>query len=353
MSVLVSAYVWKHSQSKGSTRLVLLALADLADDDGIVPPHRSASIEYLTKKCNLDSERTTRYCLRELEGKDLKDGERVVRAGVQPPELAIALGAGRRPSRYQILMRQLPLFAPGGQPEDHDLPAEAAVEKSVDNPVEPVSKGQPVAPLPGKRLPLRGANDVLLRGNRLPPTARSDVTARKGRKAGAVAPPSPPPVDNPVDYEPDAATITWAAQHGFAAYLHLHLGHFRDYIVQPKNRRRYADLHAAFRNSVRADWGDVRMQAQRAARLGQGPDLERWWATPEGVKAKGLSMALPFDPARGPYLAYEIAVLDLAVDRDGWGAWVDKGRRPSEYGLVLRRRKERGADVPEEEESHA
>lgn len=354
MSVLVSAYVWRHSQSKGSTRLVLLALADLADDDGLIPPHRSASIEYLTKKCNFDSERTTRYCLRELEGKDLVEGEKVIRAGIQPPELATEKGAGRRTSRYQVLMRQLPLFGPGGKHVEHDLPAEVAVDKIVEN---PAGEGQAPAPLPGKASPGRAARKAPERGNALPPTARVDVTARDGR----IQPPGPPPVDKTgtaakpeAVYSPSPAVISWAAQHGYGAYLHLHVDYFIDYIANPDKRRRYAaNLDAAFRNSVRSDWGDVRMQAQRAARLGQGPDLERWWVTNDGFKAKGNALGMPWDKDKFQnFTAYQVAVTDAAIDRDGWGGgWANP--QSGVYTYVLARRKKRGADIPEEEAAHA
>jgi hypothetical protein len=354
MSVLVSAYVWRHSQSKGSTRLLLLALADLADDDGIIPPHRSASIAYLTSKCNFDSERTTRYCLRELEGKAMKVGDKMTRPGIEPPELATSKGAGQRPSRYQILMRQLPLFDAGGQHVEHDLPAESeSVDKSVDGVENDDSKGQAVAPLTGNGLPLQGARNVLPRGQRLPPTARKDVKRRKGRGAQARDPTPTAPVDKPPggEYIPGPAVIAWAAEQGYAAYLHLHLGVFRDKV---SNGYRAKNLDAAFRNCVRGDWEHVRMQAQRSARMGQAPDLERWWTTSDGMKAKGLAMGIAFDRAAyRSFVEYEVAVIDAAIDRDGWGAWCDKGRNSTMYDWVLKRRQKRGADVPEPEEVDA
>jgi hypothetical protein len=105
---------------------------------------------------------------------------------------------------------------------------------------------------------------------------------------------------------------------------------------------------------VRADWGKVRQQAQIAARMGQGPDLERWWATSDGMKAKGMSMGLPWDPARyRTFVQYEVSIIDAAIDRDGWGSWIDKGRNSQMYGWVVERRQKRGADVPEGEEIHA
>jgi len=68
--------VWANSVSTGSARLILLAIADFADDQGTAYP----SVETLAKKSRV-SERTVQYCLREL---------------VQSGELAILEGEGRR-----------------------------------------------------------------------------------------------------------------------------------------------------------------------------------------------------------------------------------------------------------------
>jgi Helix-turn-helix domain len=62
MSVAMLSRVWKHSKARLGDRLVLLALADFADDAGEAWP----SVETLAKKSRL-SERETRYALRRLE----------------------------------------------------------------------------------------------------------------------------------------------------------------------------------------------------------------------------------------------------------------------------------------------
>lgn len=53
MSVHVSSWVWKHSKSEGLTRIILLAIADMVNDQGICWP----SNVYLAKKCRV-SKRT-------------------------------------------------------------------------------------------------------------------------------------------------------------------------------------------------------------------------------------------------------------------------------------------------------
>lgn len=63
MSVKVISMVWEHSEQKEGTLVILLALADCAQDDG-----RNAfpSVETLARKARM-SERNARYCLRRLE----------------------------------------------------------------------------------------------------------------------------------------------------------------------------------------------------------------------------------------------------------------------------------------------
>lgn len=62
MSVAVMTTCWKHSRARGTDLLVLLALADIANDDGECWP----SIPHLAKKCRIDT-RTTQRRIRSLE----------------------------------------------------------------------------------------------------------------------------------------------------------------------------------------------------------------------------------------------------------------------------------------------
>jgi helix-turn-helix protein len=62
MSVQILSRVWNHSQARQGDLLVLLAIADFADDDGKAWP----SVQTLGAKSRL-SERQTRYALRRLE----------------------------------------------------------------------------------------------------------------------------------------------------------------------------------------------------------------------------------------------------------------------------------------------
>lgn len=85
MSIKVASHVWEHSQQSGSALLMLLALADHANDDGACWP----SIETLARKCRV-SERQARRLIRKLED----DGE-----------LATDVGGGRgNASIYWVLL---------------------------------------------------------------------------------------------------------------------------------------------------------------------------------------------------------------------------------------------------------
>jgi hypothetical protein len=59
MSIAIMTQVWQHSQHKGSELLLLLAIADNANDQGLAYP----SIRTLAKKTRL-KERTVQYLLR-------------------------------------------------------------------------------------------------------------------------------------------------------------------------------------------------------------------------------------------------------------------------------------------------
>lgn len=94
MSTSASAWVWANSQAKGTARLVLLALADQADDSGRCYP----SVSYIAQKCRI-AERTTQDALQHLESlgelaRDLRVGRSTVYRLVMPPAVGGADSAG-------------------------------------------------------------------------------------------------------------------------------------------------------------------------------------------------------------------------------------------------------------------
>jgi helix-turn-helix protein len=95
MSVYVSTWVWKYSRSEGNDRLVLLAIADAADEDGT---NAWPAVGTLATKTRL-SERTIQRCVKALA----EMGElRVERnQGGRPGQRS-----DRRPNLYTVLMAQ-------------------------------------------------------------------------------------------------------------------------------------------------------------------------------------------------------------------------------------------------------
>jgi hypothetical protein len=354
MSVFVSGCVWRHARAKGSNLLVLLAIADIAGDDGIARPEWDTSIANLARKTRL-SERAVQYCIRDLE----KDGE-----------LSTYAPHGRaRANTYQVLIdANHKLF--DGPVSTPRLPVDKPVDKNTaENPgVQPVApqgckpaskKVQPVAP------------DPSFRHTSLPSSTR------------AKPPPTRPQwITDYLNAGIKPELRAWAKARAWDGLLEQHWEQFADYLSQERNWKRYTDLDAAFRTCVRSDWGEVREHAEKERRFGRqnvSTDLNSWWRSTDGVKAKGFAIGMPYDPQaaraelvkalqerppqRQPepeempawaWRRYEIAVLDAVVDREGWGAWVDRANRQHEYDAVCRRRKFRGAEVPAEwEAEHA
>lgn len=255
MSVYVSGCVWKHSQSKGSDRLVLLAIADIAGDDGVALPIWDTSIKTLAAKTML-SERGVQYCIRNLQ---------------TIGELAILAPGGRyRANTYQVLLdRNHSLFeGPADIQKNRDkygenttAPAPSPVDKSVDKPgpwVQPAAphgckpaqeRVQPVAPDPSTRLSRQGVSRA--RENRPPKTK----------------PTLPPLIAAWLEAGITDQVRWWAKAKGYEPLLEQHFEAFRDYMAQERNWKRYTDLDAAFRTCIRDDWGDIRMQAERKARI--------------------------------------------------------------------------------------
>lgn len=95
MSIAAMAYVWENSQHKGNELILLLAVADFANERGVAWP----GIDTLAKRIRVDS-RTAQRCLK-----------RVITTG----ELRIQTGAGPRGCNlYQIVMQaSLPMFEEG------------------------------------------------------------------------------------------------------------------------------------------------------------------------------------------------------------------------------------------------
>jgi hypothetical protein len=81
------SWVWDHSTSGGTDRLVLLAISDSANDDG---SNAWPSIATIARKANVSS-RTVQRCVQNL---------------IELGELEVEFGTGRQSSRYRVIMKR-------------------------------------------------------------------------------------------------------------------------------------------------------------------------------------------------------------------------------------------------------
>lgn len=132
MSIRVMSEVWEHSQQEGTALLMLLAIADSANDERRAWP----SVATLARKTRM-SERNARYLLRQLE--DSK-------------EIECDVAAGPHGSNVYTIKQLSPH---GGQPIAGGNPLQGAKQRSKrGQPIagrggKPASKvGQPIAPNP-------------------------------------------------------------------------------------------------------------------------------------------------------------------------------------------------------------
>jgi hypothetical protein len=94
MSIKIMNQIWEHSKQKGSSLLLLLAIADHADDDGYCWP----GIENLAQKIRMSDRQTTRI-LEQLEKRrelyiqhSRRHGNKyVILAGKSPDEIRAVL----------------------------------------------------------------------------------------------------------------------------------------------------------------------------------------------------------------------------------------------------------------------
>lgn len=214
--------VWEHSSAREGALLVMLAIADFADDLGNAYP----SVETIANKARL-SVRMTQYALKSL---------------VESGELAIKRNAGPRGChiyRVQILHPKDLQLLQGANIAGVD--ADSSIESTTN------SGGAIIAGV--QFTTSRGATHCTRTVSK-PKTKDTPVSDEV---------PSKPKKQNKVDVPPSDFSITeelktWAAKNGYGR-LEDRLEYFRDYIES--SGKRYADWQAAFRNSIRGDWAKL------------------------------------------------------------------------------------------------
>jgi hypothetical protein len=170
MSIKVMNWVWEHSTAKGSELLLLLAIADTADDRG-----RNAfpSISTLAGKTRM-SRRTVQRLVVKLE----TDGHLVLRRE-----------GGRRSNSYEIVVEN-PSVAPNSpQPEPVDEPPEPSPAGDNLTPGQVVT-GDNLTPRRGDNLTPQGCHSHVTPGVTQPCHPNHHVTVLDP------PPPAPPPVEH-------------------------------------------------------------------------------------------------------------------------------------------------------------
>lgn len=209
---------------KTPIRFVLLIMANRADEDGALYP----SVRWIIERTAL-GESTIRDATRELQ-----------RLGLLIKEPRQREQGGQTSNEYRLAMSQFALRLDPG----------------------PVDGGGTVQRGGGAVQSPEGA----------PPRAGPQETKDKKKERKKDVP------------MPDGFGVTpsireWAKRSGFESFLQLHLDYLVDWVKQNPSDW-CADWDARLRNSIRADWGGVRKQAQIAARAPGGI------SSPQAVQVK-------------------------------------------------------------------
>lgn len=148
--------VWDYSQAKGTPLLVLLSLADFADDEGECWP----SISTIAKKCRLADERHVRRVIHD----DLED--RLGEVVVIPNEGKSSSKGGLRSNRYRIVVHmpeEDTAIVVEGPPSSTNDGGSQTLQIVVEGPPRTLVEGPPESPVePSLKLPLnpqRNAGD--------------------------------------------------------------------------------------------------------------------------------------------------------------------------------------------------
>lgn len=125
MSNFALTWVWKHSRARGTQRLVLLSIADQANDDGEAWP----SVGSLSQRCLVAERQVQRAVVALIESGELVREERFTSVGRQTSSL------------YRVSMGRVTLTPPSGvhstpplEPKEEPTGAWPAKEKEASSP---------------------------------------------------------------------------------------------------------------------------------------------------------------------------------------------------------------------------
>lgn len=235
------ARVWAASQHSGTHLLMLLAIADFADDDGRAYP----AVSTLATKCRMRS-RNANVILAALRA----SGELQVKAGQGP----------RGTNLYRV-----------------NLPAEG---------LQNLAPLQSLAPLQGNAAPPAKACSKPLQAIADKPSMNHQEPPVKKRERAKRATPAPTKCSVPDGFGVSSAVQAWAASKGF----HQLPEHLEAFVGKCKAKGyQYADWDAAFMEAIRKDWAGLR--------TGQQPNGKPPLAdlTPAAQRRLGIKAPRSFD----------------------------------------------------------
>ena len=248
MSIKVSSTVWERSGHGGAELLVLLAIADHADEHGIAYP----SVLRLSRRCRM-SERYVYDILKRLfTSGELQKLPRRRSSGSNVYRITLA-HANEVPGPSSDLH-----FSSGVRPELHLNHGSPLNQSSPLNHSSPLNQSSST-PEPQFAVALNQSSDKPSENRQKPLVQRSTVRPRTAL---------------PEPFLPSEAVHTWVASKGLSHLLNEYVDHFVCYAKA--NGARYVDWQAALMNSIRGDWArlrktnssdaDLHMQAQRHRR---------------------------------------------------------------------------------------
>lgn len=306
VSLSATSQVWAHSRQESGNLLVLLALADYADDEGFCFP----SVPSLAGRARI----TVRHCQRILAGL-VASGELV----------KLETGGGAKSTRYRVIFR--------GPPPDARVTPDADVTPDTGTtPTPDAGVGGGVTPMsPGGRHTCHGGDDVDVTGGMMPTSPEQPIKQ-------SIQQPVEPSLPAAAVLEPEESAKTPAGKTKKPV---------------PAGNRESAELAAANAVALTGNipdeilelWSEWR--TYRTARATTGPKSDRipWTAQAARMSARQIENALAVHPARMVADRIRSAIagnwqgfnLDkLAAGTSGWGPrnGNHSGQRP---GISTRR----------------
>lgn len=253
------AWVWEHSRAAPTERLVLLAIADCANDRGEAWPSMAALVD----KTRL-SERTV---------------QRAVSTLVSLGELSAVIGGGRgRTTRYRLI-----------RPEDGQTPPEKPRNPTPDTPTwkprnvdgEPEKPRQPVKETPSTSAvnPVTVTPGTIREPSREPSKTKTTSSSSRGRAT----------TDRgsrlPDDFDATPDMIAWAREHTPLVGTKETAGFVDYWRAQPGAKGRKTDWTATWRNWMRKAQTDAESRRGRTnSRASPLVEVNGIQVTPETAK---------------------------------------------------------------------